>query len=108
MKEGGNVSQYVNQIKYVLSEIRVSISTIQNSKIVSKVLRTLLPVYAIKISSIQEVRAMPGNDLILDGLVGQLTAFELRNYDNIVVTIGNTFKSLLTIKNTKKEKKTKE
>ena len=48
------------------------------------------------------------NDLKLDGLVGQLTTFELRNYDNNMVTMGNSLKSSLTIKNSKKEKKIKE
>lgn len=51
---------------------------------------------------------MLGKDLTLDGLVGQLTTFELRNYDNNIVKMGNAFKSSLTIINTKKEKKSKE
>lgn len=51
---------------------------------------------------------MPRNDLILDGLVSQLSAFELSNYDNNMVTVGNDFKSSLTIYNPKKEKKINE
>ena len=38
------------------------------------------------------MRTMPSNVLIVDSLVGQLTAFELKNYDNSMVTIGNSFK----------------
>lgn len=82
--------------------------TIMDSKIISKVLRTLLPIYSIKFSTIQEVRAMPRNDLKLDGLVGWLTKFELRNYDNSVVIMGNAFNSSLTINSSKKKKNNKE
>lgn len=51
---------------------------------------------------------MSGNVLTLDSLVGWLTAFELRNYDNSMVKIGNAFKSSLNIGSFKKEKKRKE
>ena len=78
------------------------------SKIVSKILRTLLPIFAIKSSDIQEIRSMNGNDLTLDCLVGQLTTFELRNYDNNMVPIGNAFKYSLTIDSSKKEKSSKD
>ena len=48
----------------------------------SKVLRTLLPIYAIRVFAIQELRCIPGNDLSLEGLVGRLTTFELSNFNN--------------------------
>lgn len=51
---------------------------------------------------------MPGNILILDNLVRQLSAFELSNFDNSMVTIGNYFESSLTIGMSNKEKKSKE
>ena len=51
---------------------------------------------------------MSSNDQTLDGLVGCLTAFELRNFDNNVPIIGNSFKSLLTIRSSKKEKSSKD
>ena len=98
-KESENVAQYVNQIKDVVSVIKVGGDSIFDSKIVSKVLRTLLHVYDIKVFDIQEVRAMHGNDLMLDGLVGWLSVFEMRNYDNSMATMGNKFKYSLTIKN---------
>ena len=47
---------------------------------VSKVLRTLLPIYAIRVSTIQEMRCT--NDVTLDTLVGRLIAFDLDNFDN--------------------------
>ena len=59
----------MGQIKDVASAIRVDGRVIWDSKIVSKVLRTLFPMYAIKFFTIQEVRAMPCH-LKLDGLVG--------------------------------------
>ena len=64
-----------------------------DSKIVNKVLSNILLFYAINVSTIQEVRVMLGNDLTLDSLVGWLTAFELRNYDNSMVIVGNAVKS---------------
>ena len=47
---------------------------------VSKVLRTLLPIYAIRVSTIQEMRCT--TDVTLDALVGRLKNFELDNFDN--------------------------
>ena len=47
---------------------------------VSKVLRTLPPIYVIRVSSIQEMRH--NSDINLDVLVGRLTIFELDNFDN--------------------------
>lgn len=58
-----------------MSAIRATGGKILDSKIVSKILRTHLAIYGIKVLIIQEVRAMPGNDLTLDGLVGWLIAF---------------------------------
>ena len=108
MKEGKNIAQDVKLIKHGVSAIKAIGGVTQDSKIVSKVLRTLLHVYDIKFFVIQEVRAMIGNSLTLDGLVGQLTTFELRNYDNSMVIVGNSFKFSLIINDPKKEKKIKE
>ena len=47
-----------------------------------KVLRTPLPIYAITIFAIQELRCILGNNLTLEDLVGRLTTFELSNYEN--------------------------
>ena len=48
------------------------------------------------ISRIQEFRAMPGNDLTLDDLIGYLNAFKLSNYDNSLPNIENGFKLSLS------------
>ena len=71
-------------------------------------LRTLLPIYAIRVSTIQELRCIPGNDLSLEGLVGRLTAFELTNFDNYKPeNIESSFKAKVSIKDSKETKKKK-
>ena len=82
MEEGENIAQYVARIKQVVSAIRGATSHIDDDIVLSKVLRTLLPIYAIRVSTIQELRCIPGNDLTLEGLVDRVTSFELSNYDN--------------------------
>ena len=57
--------------------------------VVRKVLRTLLPIYAIRLSPIQEMRCVPNNKIDFDVLVGRLTAFELDNYDNLALVLKN-------------------
>ena len=41
----------------------------------------LLSIYSIRVSTIQELRCIPGNDLTLEGLVGRLAAFDLSNFE---------------------------
>ena len=68
---------------------------------VSKILRTLLPLYEIRVLEIQEMRCNPKNDRTLDAVVGRLTTFELDNYDNYVPNISNlefAFQSKLSLK----------
>ena len=68
---------------------------------VRKVLKTLLPIYAIRFSAIQEMRCDPKNDITLDALVGILIAFELDNFDNYVPTsknIESAFEAKLSLK----------
>ena len=98
----------MNQIKEVVSGIRVARWIISDGEIVGIVLITLLPSFPIKIFSIQEIRAILGNDITLDGLVGHLTTFELSNYDKSVPKIENSFKSSLTTRIKKKEKNGKD
>ena len=57
--------------------------------VVIKVLKTLLPIYAIRVSSIQDIRCDPKNNITLDALVGRLTTFELDNFDNYVPNSGS-------------------
>ena len=82
MEEGENIAQYIARIKEVVSAIKDVIGQIDDDIILRKVLRTLLPIYANRISTIQELRCIPGNNLTLEGLVGRLTNFELSNYGN--------------------------
>ena len=74
---------------------------------VRKVLRTLPPKYAIRVSDIQELRCIPGNILTLEDLVGRLTNFELDNFDNNLPSrsIETNFKYKLTIDDSKGRKK---
>ena len=82
MEEGENIAQYVASIKEVVSSIRGDTGHIDDDVFLGKVLRTLLPIYAIRVLAIQELRCILGNNLTLEGLVGILTAFELSNFDN--------------------------
>lgn len=75
---------------------------------ISKVLRTLLPIYTIRVSSIQELRCTLGNYLTLDILIGRLATFELVNFDNYKTSsIECVFKSQLTLNGSKRKKKRK-
>lgn len=51
---------------------------------VRKVLITLVCIYVIRVSAIEEMRCDPKNDITLDVLVGRLTTFELDNFNNYV------------------------
>ena len=76
------IAQYVTRIKEVVSAIRGATGQIEDDIFLRKVLRTLLPIYAIRFLAIQELRCILGNNLTLEGLVGRLATFELSNFDN--------------------------
>ena len=65
MEEGENISQYASRIKEVVNAIRSSVGHLEDETILSKVLKSLLPIYAIRVSAIQELRCIPGNKLSL-------------------------------------------
>ena len=101
MREDENIAKYVERIKACVSAIRASGGDIKEETIVSKVLRTLLPIYAIRVSTIQEMRCDPNCKMTLDALVGRLIAFELDNYDNYIHSSKNiefAFKAKLSLK----------
>lgn len=75
--EGETIVQYCARVKEVVNAIRGANGNIDDETIIRNFLRTLLPIYAIKVSAIQELRCAPSNNLTLEGLVGRLTAFEL-------------------------------
>lgn len=65
---------------------------------VSKIIRTLLPTYAIRVSSIQEMGVVVNNNVTRDSLIGRLISFEINNFDNSVLPkIESTFKYSLRI-----------
>ena len=82
VQEGENIAQYFSRIKDVVNAIRGAIGKIDDETILRKVLRTLFPIYAIRVSAMQELRCIPGNDLTLEGQVDRLSSFELSNFDN--------------------------
>ena len=81
----------------------------EDETMIIKVLRTLLPIYAIRVLAIQELRYIPRNKLTLKGLVGRLTAFELSNFDNYKPeNVESAFKAKLSLKDAKQVKSKKE
>ena len=52
MREHENIANYVERIKASVSAIRASRGTIEDKIVLSKVLITLLPIYAIRVFSI--------------------------------------------------------
>ena len=99
MEGGENIFQYVTRIKEVVSAIRGATSQIEDDIVLNKVLRTILPIYAIRVFAIQELRCIPGNNLTLEGLVGRLTTFELSNFDNYKLeSLESTFKAKFLLK----------
>ena len=59
MREDENIEKYVERIKASVSAIKASRGDINDKIVVRKVLRTLLPIYTIRVSSIQEMRCDP-------------------------------------------------
>ena len=84
MREDENVAKYVERVKASVSAIKDFGGEIKDETVVSKVLRTLLPIYVIRESAIQERRCETNHKITLDVLVGRLTTFELDNFDNYV------------------------
>ena len=109
MRKDKNISKYVERIKARVSTNKASGGDIKDETIVSKVLRILLPIYAIRVSSIQEIRCETNHKITLDTLVGRLIAFELDNFDNYVPSsknIESKFEAKISLK--EKDKKIKD
>ena len=64
MEEVENIAQYASRIKEVVSAIRSATGHLDNKIVIRKVLRTLLLIYAIRVSTIQELRCIPRNKLL--------------------------------------------
>ncbi|GLJ18712.1 hypothetical protein SUGI_0333860 [Cryptomeria japonica] len=82
MNEGENITQYSTRLKEIVNQIKGASGTIEEKDITSKLLRTLLPAYAIRVSTINELRSVPNMPVSLDATIGKLHAFELSNFDN--------------------------
>lgn len=84
MAEGENIQQYGQRIKEIVSEIKSVGGKVEDAIVISKVLRTLLPIYAIRVAAIQEIKSIDKTKVTLDSIIGKLTAFELNGYDGSV------------------------
>lgn len=97
MVEGENIAQYGQRIKEVVGGIKSAGGKIEDDTIVSKMLRTLLPAYAIKVSAIQELRSVSSDKVTIDSLIGKLTTFELNSFDNTISKVCvSTFKASIS------------
>ena len=56
-------------MKEQVNAIRGDTGKINDETMIRKVLRTLLPIYAIRVLAIQELRCTTGNNLTLEGLI---------------------------------------
>ena len=66
IEEGENAAQYGSRMKELVSAIRSLGGQLEEETINSKYLRTLLPIYAIRVSAIQELRCVQGNTLTFE------------------------------------------
>ena len=55
MQEGENIVQYCARVKEVVNAIRGATSKIEDESVISKVLRTLMSIYVIRVSAIQDL-----------------------------------------------------
>lgn len=101
MREDENIAKYVKRIKSSVNAIKDFGEKFEDEILISKDLRTLLPIYAISISTIQERRCEENHNIKLDVIVRRLIAFELDNFDNYVIAsknIESTFEANLSLK----------
>ena len=92
----------------MVNAIKGSNGNIGDEIAIRKVLRTLLPIYAIRVSIIQELKCIPTNNLTLEGLIGRPTTFELSNFDNYKPEhLESSFKGMLLLKYSDEEKQNK-
>ena len=109
MREDENIAKYIERVKENVSAIKASRGYIKEETIVSKVLTTLLPIYGIRVSTIQERRCEANHKINLEAIVRRLISFELDNYENYVLASKNielAFEAKLSLK--EKGKKIKE
>ena len=66
MREDENIAKYVDRIRVSVSAIKPSKGIVDDLVVARKVLRTLLPIYVVRVSSIQEMRCDPNKKITLD------------------------------------------
>lgn len=93
MVEGETIPQYRIRIKIVVRDIKSAGGKMEDSTVVSKVLRSLLLVYAIRVAAIQELRSIDKTKVSLDSIIAQLTAYELNSFDGRVQKTESTFRA---------------
>ena len=99
----------LKELKHVLMQLKHLEEISRRRNVISNVLRTPLPSYAIRVSRTQEKRCQADHKINLEAIVRRLTTFELDNYDNYVPATKNiesTFEAKLSLK--EKGKKIKE
>ena len=69
MREDENIAKYVERVKARISVIKAFGGDIKEETIVSKVLRTLLHIYAIRVFAIQERRCQANHKINLEAIV---------------------------------------
>lgn len=75
MQDGETIVQYCARLKDIVNAIWGSDGKIEDETMIKKVLRIMFLIYAIRVSSIQELRCTPRSNLTLEGLVGRLIFF---------------------------------
>lgn len=71
MREDENIAKYVDRNKASVTTIKVAGGTIEYVIVICKVLRTLLPIYTIRVFAIQQMRCDPNTNITLNPLVGR-------------------------------------
>ena len=107
MREDENIKKYVERVKACVSVIREFGGDIKGEIVISKVLRNLHSIYAIRVFAIQERRCEANHKINLEAIVGRLTAFELDNFDNYVPAAKNiesAFEAKFSLKEKRKKK----
>ncbi len=65
MMEGENKVQYCTRVKEVVNAIQGANGEIKDETVISKVLKTQLPIYAIRVFEIQDLRCTPSKNLTI-------------------------------------------
>ena len=104
MKDKENISEYFERVDNIVNAIRGLGVEVPNNEIVEKILRALIMLYNLKVSTLEDRENI--NELIMDELYGILIAYELRLGHENLPKGEAAFKALKKIKNQKKKYQT--